>query len=83
MKKRKVSAMVVIIYLLSLWFQGNEKDEVDNITETESFEEIIKGDMSSLYQIEKEDRDFIKQLAQNGYNALKMEYLSETFCFFW
>lgn len=68
MKKRKVSAMVVIIYLLSLWFQGNEKDEVDNITETESFEEIIKGDMSSLYQIEKEDRDFIKQLAQNGYN---------------
>lgn len=37
-------------------------------TEVESFEEIINGDMSSLYQIEKEDRNFIKQLAQNGYN---------------
>ena len=68
MKKRKVSAMVVIIYLLALWFQGNKKDEFDNITETGSFEEIINGDMSSLYQIEEEDRNFIKQLAQNGYN---------------
>ena len=61
----------IILYSMGEYFlldKGNEKDEFDNITEMESFEEIINGDMSSLYQIKEEDRNFIKQLAQNGDN---------------
>lgn len=38
------------------------------VSEVEDFEGIMQGDMSSLYQLEEKERDFVKKLAKNGYN---------------